>query len=218
MMHMAPIWGSLADRYGRRVMLIRATLAGSVIAFLMGLAASPQQLVLLRILQGGLCGTVAAAVTLVSTSTPDENLGTALGVMQTSQFVGQAMGPVIGGVLADAFGYRAVFPISSLLMAISLLLVVFLVREKFEAPARSAEHKAPEPTCRPAGHAESEHRGVAGQPGEHQFRPMVLSPDPVAVREIADRRPVTDCDSVWHGLVGERLDVVVAALFLGRPG
>ena len=141
MMLMAPIWGSLADRYGRRMMLIRATMAGSAIAFLMGLAVSPQQLVLLRILQGGLCGTVAAAVTLVSTSTPDEHLGTALGVMQTSQFVGQAMGPVVGGVLADALGYRAVFPIAGVLMAVALLLVTTLVKEKFEAPAKNPDRQ-----------------------------------------------------------------------------
>lgn len=136
MMVTAPIWGSLADRYGRRMMLIRATMAGSVIAFLMGLVAAPEQLVVLRIVQGGLCGTVAAAVTLVSTNTPEEHMGTALGVIQTAQFAGQAMGPVVGGLLADALGYRAVFPIAGVLISISLILIVTLVREQFHAPEK----------------------------------------------------------------------------------
>ncbi len=129
MMIFAPIWGGLSDRYGRKLMLVRATLAGTVLAFLMGLTRSPSHLVVLRILQGVFCGTVSAALTLVATETPEESLGWGLGLMQTAQFVGQSLGPVVGGVAADALGYRAVFPIASALMAISLSGIVFLVHE-----------------------------------------------------------------------------------------
>lgn len=130
MMVFAPIWGTLADRYGRKLMLVRATAAGAALAFLMGLARSPLQLIILRILQGAFCGTVSAANTLVATETPEESLGQWLGIMQTTQFVGQAAGPLMGGLLADALGYRAVFPISSALMVIALLSIALLVREQ----------------------------------------------------------------------------------------
>ena len=106
MMVFAPIWGTLADRYGRKLMLVRATAAGAVLAFLMGLARSPLQLIILRILQGAFCGTVSAANTLVATESPEETLGQWLGIMQTTQFVGQAAGPLMGGLLADVRGMQ----------------------------------------------------------------------------------------------------------------
>jgi MFS transporter, DHA1 family, multidrug resistance protein len=130
MMVFAPIWGTLADRHGRKLMLVRATLAGAVLAFLMGLARSPVQLIFLRILQGAFCGTVAAANTMVATECPEQHLGQSLGIMQTMQFVGQAMGPLAGGLFADALGYRAVFPISAAFMAMALLAIVVFAHEK----------------------------------------------------------------------------------------
>lgn len=132
MMIFAPIWGGLADRFGRKMMLVRATFFGSLLAFLMGLAQNPTQLIAIRLLQGVFCGTVAAANTLVATQTPDESLGKALGVMQTTQYAAHAVGPLIGGVLADAFGFRAVFPMSAAMMAIAMLGVTFLVREDYK--------------------------------------------------------------------------------------
>ncbi len=142
MMVFAPIWGSLADRYGRKMMLTRATLAGVVIAFLMGLVRSPGQLVVLRIMQGALCGTAAASLTLVATETPEAHLAVGLGTLQTVQFIAQALGPVFGGIAADGLGYRAVFPISSALMFVSLVGTTALVRE--HAPRSDG----PEPASR----------------------------------------------------------------------
>lgn len=147
MMLVSPIWGSLADRHGRKLMLVRATLAGALIAALMALVRTPTQLVALRIIQGSLTGTVAAAMTLISTETPEGHLGVSLGIMQTAQFGGQALGPVVGGLVADAVGYRAVFPCSAAMMAVSLVAIVALVRERNARP--KAERGAPrEPLVR----------------------------------------------------------------------
>ena len=129
MMVAAPVWGSLADRYGRKMMLLRATGAGAVMAFLLGLAVNPAQLLVLRVFQGALCGTAAAAMTLVATGTPDAALGRALGMMQMVSFVSHAVGPFVGGLAADSFGYRAVFPMAAVLILVALLGVIFLVHE-----------------------------------------------------------------------------------------
>jgi len=130
MMIASPIWGSLSDRWGRKVMLVRATAAGAILAFVMSLVQTPQQLIIVRVIQGIFCGTVAASITLVATQTPDEHLGFSLGAMQTAQFVGQALGPLVGGVIADALGIRRVFVVSAVMMAISVTLTITLVREK----------------------------------------------------------------------------------------
>lgn len=69
MMIASPIWGMLGDRHGRKIMLVRATIAGCVFTFLMGMATDPTQLVILRVIQGMFSGTVVAAITLVATGT-----------------------------------------------------------------------------------------------------------------------------------------------------
>lgn len=130
MMIASPIWGSLADRYGRKPMLVRATAAGAVLAGLMGLVTSPAQLIVIRVLQGALCGTMGAAMTLVATETPEDKLASSLGIMQTAQYVGMAIGPLIGGLLADATSYRTVFPFAALLMALALVAIILWVHEK----------------------------------------------------------------------------------------
>jgi DHA1 family multidrug resistance protein-like MFS transporter len=140
MMIASPIWGSLADKHGRRMMLIRATTAGCLFTLLMGLAQSPSHLIILRIIQGLFSGTVVAAITLVATETPEKYLGRSLGMMQTAQFVGQSIGPLVGGMAADALGYRNVFFVSSGLMLASVLTTLFFVRETRRAkPAPAAE-------------------------------------------------------------------------------
>lgn len=127
-----PIWGALSDRYGRKLMVERAMFAGSVIMALMGLVHSPQQLVLLRALQGCLTGTTTAATALVATSTPDGRAGYALGTLQMAIYVGASAGPLVGGVVADTLGYRAAFFVTSVLLLIAALGVLFFVEE----PAR----------------------------------------------------------------------------------
>jgi MFS transporter, DHA1 family, multidrug resistance protein len=130
----APIWGSLADRHGRKLMLVRATFGASVVLTLMSFARTPQQLLILRLLQGTLTGTVAAATTLVASVAPRERTGYALGWLQMGMFAGVSVGPLIGGVIADTLGYRASFVLTGGLLFASGLGVLLFVQENFERP------------------------------------------------------------------------------------
>ena len=85
---MAPIWGALADKYGRRKMLLRSYLGGVLVLGLMGVVHAPVYLILLRLVQGALCGSVSAAQTLVATHTPEEHSGFALGSLNSAVFSG----------------------------------------------------------------------------------------------------------------------------------
>ena len=109
MMIASPFWGALADRYGRKLMVERAMFGGSLLLLLMGFVVSAEQLVLLRAIQGLVTGTVAAANALVASSTPREQAGYGMGLLQVGQGAGVAIGPIIGGALADRFGYSAAF-------------------------------------------------------------------------------------------------------------
>jgi len=132
MMLAAPIWGALADRHGRKMMVLRSTLAGAVILTLMGFVTSAEQLVALRAVQGALTGTVTAVTALVAASVPRERTGYALGLIQVGLWGGAAGGPLIGGVLADAWGFEAPFVVTGVLLALSGGLVWWGVEEHFE--------------------------------------------------------------------------------------
>jgi len=127
----SPLWGSVADRYGRKLMIARATFGGAVVLAAMGLVQNVQQLVILRALQGVLTGTVAAAMTLVASGTPRERAGFALGLLQMAVWIGSSVGPLLGGVIADTWGYRAVFWVTGGLLLVAGLTVWLFVREEF---------------------------------------------------------------------------------------
>jgi DHA1 family multidrug resistance protein-like MFS transporter len=133
----APIWGVVADRHGRRMMLLRASFAGACTVALMSLATSPWQLLGLRLVEGALTGTVTAATVLVATTTPRARLGFALGMLQTAIFAGASIGPLVGGLLADRIGPRPTFLVAGSLLAAAGVMTVLLVREKFVPTPRT---------------------------------------------------------------------------------
>jgi DHA1 family multidrug resistance protein-like MFS transporter len=138
----SPFWGLLADRYGRRSMLLRAMAGGGLTVALMGVSQSPIQLVFLRLLQGATSGTVAAATALVATNTPRERVGWALGVMSSAVASGAALGPLLGGLGAHFFGVRAIFLVGGVALLTSVVPVLIVVRE---APVRREGGPPPAP-------------------------------------------------------------------------
>ncbi len=135
----APFWGTVADRYGRKLMVERAMFGGAILLALMGRAKNVHQLLALRLVQGGVTGTVAACMTLVSSITPSAMLGYSLGLMQTAIFAGSPVGAWMGGMAADRFGYRTTFYIAGGLLLLGGGVVFWGVREKFSRPTPEME-------------------------------------------------------------------------------
>jgi MFS transporter, DHA1 family, multidrug resistance protein len=133
----APVWGQLADTLGKRPMLLRAMIGGVVVIGLMGFAWRPWQVLVLRGMQGALTGTVAAATVLVATITPVEEVGFALGLLQTGIYAGSSLGPALGGLLSDLFGYRVNFFASSFLLAAGAVIVLVWVPDDRNRVPRS---------------------------------------------------------------------------------
>ncbi len=138
----APVWGLLADRYGRKPMLVRSMLGAGLILSLMATVRNVPQLAVLRIIQGTLSGTVAAATTLVATSLPGERTGYGLGLLQTAIFASNSLGPLVGGLVGGTFGYRAAFIGSGVMLSLAGLLVLFLVHEDFTPAPRKRDGNA----------------------------------------------------------------------------
>jgi DHA1 family multidrug resistance protein-like MFS transporter len=134
MMIASPIWGATADRFGRKPMVARAMFGGAVIILLMAFARSAEELTLLRAIQGLITGIGSAANALIASITPKERSGYAMGILQTALWSGVAVGPVMGGVLADLYGFRIAFVATAALLLVGGLLVAFGVREEFTPP------------------------------------------------------------------------------------
>jgi MFS transporter, DHA1 family, multidrug resistance protein len=134
----SPLWGRVADRRGRKLMLIRSTLAIGGFTALMGSAANIWQFFAFRALMGAFAGFSSAAIALVASQAPEGRLGYALGWLNTGQLVGSLVGPLIGGALADATGsYRIPFYCTSATILMSSGLVWLIVHERFVAPPRT---------------------------------------------------------------------------------
>ncbi|MCU6663073.1 Tetracycline resistance protein, class B [compost metagenome] len=125
----SPMWGSLADRKGRKLMLLRASLGMAVAILLQAFATNVWQLFLLRALMGLTSGYIPNAMALVASQVPRERSGWAISTLSTAQISGVIGGPLMGGFLADHVGLRAVFFITAFLLMVSFLVTFFLIKE-----------------------------------------------------------------------------------------
>ena len=131
----SPLWGSLADRFGRKNMLLRAYAGALVTITLQALVQSLWQLIALRALQGAFVGTIPAATALIAAGTPQRRMAYALGLVQMAVFTSQTVGPVVGGLLAEAVGFRWTFALGGIMYAVSFVLCWRMVEETFVRPA-----------------------------------------------------------------------------------
>ncbi|NIY46999.1 multidrug efflux MFS transporter MdtG [Cedecea colo] len=127
----SPFWGGLADRKGRKLMLLRSALGMSVVMVLMGFAQNIWQFLALRALLGLLGGFVPNANALIATQVPRHKSGWALGTLSTGGVSGALLGPLIGGLLADSYGLRPVFFITASVLFVCFILTLFCIREVF---------------------------------------------------------------------------------------
>ena len=127
----SPIWGHAADKFGRKPMLLRASLGMSIVIGCMGFAQNVYVLIGLRLLQGAITGYGTACTTLIATQTDKEHAGFALGTLSTSNIAGSLLGPVIGGYIGEQFGLQNVFFITGSLMMVAFITTALFVKESF---------------------------------------------------------------------------------------
>jgi len=138
----APIWGRMADKYGRKLMLIRASLGMAIAMSLMGMATAPWQLVALRLLAGLLGGYASGSMVMVAAQTPKQKTGWAVGILSSGIMAGNIAGPLVGGFLPGLIGIRETFFFTGALIFVAFLGTLFLLREE-RKPKKTG--KAPPP-------------------------------------------------------------------------
>ena len=135
----SPLWGSLADRKGRKLMLLRASLGMAIAILLQAFATNVWQLFLLRGIMGLTSGYIPNAMALVASQVPRERSGWALSTLATAQISGVIGGPLMGGFIADHVGLRPVFFITAMLLVVSFMVTLFLIKEGVRPTLKKSE-------------------------------------------------------------------------------
>jgi DHA1 family multidrug resistance protein-like MFS transporter len=134
---LTPIWGNLGDKYGRKMMTIRAVFGLAIAQILVALSQNVTQLFLARLAQGALSGFLPSAMALVAANTPNQKTGYALGLLQSATAGGSVLGPLLGGVISDIIGFRGVFYVVAGMLAVSGIIVIFFVTEEKRSEGKS---------------------------------------------------------------------------------
>ncbi|MBD7908834.1 MFS transporter [Sporosarcina gallistercoris] len=127
---MSPIWGRIADKYGFKPILIINGFGIAISVFLMGFVHSVEAFFLLRLLNGVVTGFIPTSLAFISANTKREEAGKRLGTLQMGSVTGTLFGPVLGGLLADAFGFKYTFVITSISVIVAALIIVFGIKEQ----------------------------------------------------------------------------------------
>lgn len=126
---MSPVWGALADKYGRKVMIVRSGIGIAISYFGLAFAVSAWQVVALRMLGGFLSGFIPSAIALVATNTPEDRLGSSLGLLQTGSASGNIMGPLFGGVVSHYLGVQRTLLLAGFILFAATAVVIVGVKE-----------------------------------------------------------------------------------------
>jgi DHA1 family multidrug resistance protein-like MFS transporter len=130
-MPLVPLWGAWADKYSRKVVIVRSALVEAVVFAAVALAREPWQVALAMLLIGFQLGNTGVMLGGIRDVTPRLRMGTTIAIFGMSGAVGFAVGPALAGILIDGFGWSlpAVFALSSVFSIGTALLVTFGSKE-----------------------------------------------------------------------------------------
>lgn len=139
---MSPIWGRIADKHGFKPILMINGLGLAVSVFLMGFVQSVEMFFLLRLFMGVVTGFIPTSLAFISSQTSREEAGKMLGTLQMGNVSGMLFGPIIGGLLADVFGFQYTFMITSGSLALAAVIVLFGIQEIRKTKSKKTVHYA----------------------------------------------------------------------------
>jgi DHA1 family multidrug resistance protein-like MFS transporter len=138
---LAPAWGRLGDRYGRKIMVERSLISFTLMMAAMAYVTRPWHVLALRAVQGLFAGYGSLSVAMAAESAPRERMPNAIGLVQTAQRLGPGVGPVVGGILAGLVGLENAFLVTAAFYALALVIVFFMYDDHVthETPSENSE-------------------------------------------------------------------------------
>lgn len=127
----APFWGRVADKKGRKITLIRSSFGMALCNLLLAFQTTPEGVVIIRLIQGLVSGFYSATITLIASESPIERTGWALGLLASANLAGSLIGPLLGGYIADTIGIRNDFILVGILMGLAGLLATIFIHENY---------------------------------------------------------------------------------------
>ena len=127
----APFWGRVADKKGRKITLIRSSFGMALCNLLLAFQTTPEGVVIIRLIQGLVSGFYSATITLIASESPIERTGWALGLLASANLAGSLIGPLLGGYIADTIGIRNDFILVGILMVLAGLLATIFIHENY---------------------------------------------------------------------------------------
>jgi len=215
-----PFWGVLSDRYGRKLMLIRALFAASVTTVIAAAAHAPWVILVSLTMQGLFSGFIPAAIALTSVTVPDSRMDRALGVVTAGQYLGSTLGPAVGAVLAVVLGFRGAIVASATLPTLAAIWIIFAVPRDRITPPRIVDAAA---VIRPRFHISTEWaRGfsrtfwvaVLLYFGLFALNQFIRVATPIALKEIAGEDQAATLSGIAFTLAGA--GSVAGVLVVGR--
>src|SRR5207244_2680461 len=159
---LAPAWGRLGDRYGRKIMVERSLVSFVVLMAAMAYVTRAWHVLAVRAVQGLFAGYGSLSVAMAAESAPRDRMPNAIGLVQTAQRLGPGVGPVIGGALAAAVGLRRAFLATAMFYAVGLVVVHFMYDERAGGAKRPGDSARPEDRVLQEGRDERDDEAHAG--------------------------------------------------------
>jgi DHA1 family multidrug resistance protein-like MFS transporter len=209
---LSPLWGRLSDRFGRKIMVERSLICFVITMVVFAYVTKPWHVLAIRAFQGLFAGYGALGLAMAAESAPPGKMASAIGMVQTAQRLGPALGPVIGGVLAQLVGLRQAFFFASAFYAIGLLLVFFMYHEPKPADAaqgEAAKGESASAKAKPAGRTRVTFRNVLA------FEHFVLLMGVIFAIQFVDKSlgPILPLYIAELGVTPERVPIVSGVLF-----
>lgn len=217
---LAPAWGKLGDRYGRKIMVERSMASFVLLMAAMAFVTRVWHLLALRAVQGLFAGYGSLSVAMAAESAPRDRMPSAIGLVQTAQRLGPAVGPVVGGVLAGLVGLRRAFIVTALFYGLGLVVVFIMYDDRATHAYRTSDTLAnPENLASPEDLANREHPASVATPVTFKdvlaFQNFILMMAVIFGLQFADRSlgPVLPLYVEQVGIAHGRVAIVSGVLF-----
>jgi DHA1 family multidrug resistance protein-like MFS transporter len=128
-----PFWGALADRYGRKPLIIRSFVVAFVALAFTALAPNVWIFAIARAIQSLGLGNTGLILATIAEHAPQGRIGFAFGIVNGANPMGAFVGPLVGGPIVDRFGFPALMAADAAIMLVVVAMLAFGYRDGFVA-------------------------------------------------------------------------------------